>query len=392
MLFNSSFARKGLSVIGLSLASLALAACQTVVPTSNGPSINTNKPVPVALLVPQNSSAPGDAVLAQSLENAARLAIADLDGVLIDLRVYPTAGDPAVAASAASQAVDDGAKIILGPLYSQTSNAAAVAVANRNVNVLSFSNNTAIAGGNVFVLGSTFQNTARRLLSFAKGQGKSRIMVVSGADNVAEIAGRDAIVRAAVQVGTPVVTTSEFEMSQQGVVGAVPQIAQSARSANADAIFFASNTAGAIPLLTQLLPENGIKTPQRQFIGLTQWDIPPSTLELPGVQGAWFAQPDPNVKARFNTRYSEAFGKNPHAVSGLAYDGIAAIGALIQTQKSDALTRDALTQPQGFVGVSGIFRLNQDGTNERGLSVSTIQNNEVVQIDPAPTNFQASGF
>ncbi len=392
MLFNSSFARKGLSVIGLSLASLALAACQTVVPSSNGPSINTNKPVPVALLVPQNSSAPGDAVLAQSLENAARMAISDLDGVLIDLRVYPTAGDPAVAAAAASKAVDDGAKIILGPLYSQTSNAAAVAVANRNVNVLSFSNNTAIAGGNVFVLGSTFQNTARRLLSFAKSQGKSRVMVVSGANNVAEVAGRDAIVRAAVQVGTPVVTTSEFEMSQQGVVGAVPQIAQAARAANADAIFFASNTAGAIPLLTQLLPENGIKTPERQYIGLTQWDIPPSTLELPGVQGAWFAQPDPAVKARYDARYSEAFGQPPHAISGLAYDGIAAIGALIQTKKSDALTRDALTQPQGFVGVSGIFRLNQDGTNERGLSVSTIQNNKVVQIDPAPSNFQASGF
>ncbi len=217
-------------------------------------------------------------------------------------------------------------------------------------------------------------------------------MVVSGANNVAEVAGRDAIVRAAVQVGTPVVTSSEFELSQQGVVSAVPQIAQSARAANADAIFFASNTAGAIPLLTQLLPENGIKTPERQFIGLTQWNIPPSTLELPGVQGAWFAQPDPAVKARYDARYSEAFGQPPHAISGLAYDGIAAIGALIQTQKSDALTREALTQPQGFVGVSGIFRLNQDGTNERGLAVSTIQNNEVVQIDPAPTNFQASGF
>lgn len=392
MLFNSSFARKGLSAISLSLASLALAACQTVAPTGGGPSINTNKPIPVALLVPQNSAAPGDAVLAQSLENAARLAIADLDGVLIDLRVYPTAGDPAVAAAAASKAVDDGAKIILGPLYSQTSNAAAVAVANRNVNVLSFSNNTAIAGGNVFVLGSTFQNTARRLLSYAKSQGKSRVMVVSGSNNVAEVAGRDAIVRAAVQVGTPVVGTSEFELSQQGVVNAVPQIAQSARATNADSIFFASNTAGAIPLLTQLLPENGIKTPDRQYIGLTQWDIPPSTLELPGVQGAWFAQPDPAVKARYSARYTEAFGQSPHAVSGLAYDGIAAIGALIQTKKSDALTRSALTQPQGFVGVSGIFRLNQDGTNERGLSVSTIQNNKVVQIDPAPTNFQASGF
>ena len=35
----------------------------------------------------------GAPVLAEGLENAARLAVADLQGVQIDLRVYQTAGD-----------------------------------------------------------------------------------------------------------------------------------------------------------------------------------------------------------------------------------------------------------------------------------------------------------
>ena len=52
----------------------------------------------------------------------------------------------------------------------------------------------------------------------------------------------------------------------------------------------------------------------------------------------------------------------------------------------------ALTQGAGFQGVGGIFRLRPDGTNERGLAVATIQNRQVVVIDPAPTSFAGAGL
>ena len=93
--------------------------------------------------------------LADSLEKAARMAVGDLQSVAIDLRVYDTAGSPTIAAQVAQIAVDEGAQIILGPLYQESANAVGLAVANEGVNVLSFSNNTSIAGGNLFVLGQT---------------------------------------------------------------------------------------------------------------------------------------------------------------------------------------------------------------------------------------------
>jgi ABC-type branched-subunit amino acid transport system substrate-binding protein len=92
----------------------------------------------------------------------------------------------------AVRAVNDGAQIILGPVFAQEANAAGVAVAPRGVNVLSFSNNTDIAGGNVFVLGPTFQNTANRLAAYAVRQGKRRIMVVHDQNTAGEV-GRAAI-------------------------------------------------------------------------------------------------------------------------------------------------------------------------------------------------------
>ena len=383
--------RKSLAAVALVLSAMVLSACQPVAIGGSGPSINTRAPVPVALLIPRGSGQSSDAVLAQSLENAAKLAISDLDGVSIDLRVYNTAGNATQASTVATQAVNDGAKIIIGPLYAQAANAAGLAVAGRNINVLSFSNNTAIAGGNVFVLGNTFQNTANRLVSYANRQGKGRIMVVHDR-TVAGEAGREAIQRAIANSGATQAGVASYEFSQNGVVQAVPAIASQARSSGANAMFFTADTAGALPLLAQLLPENRVDTSAIKFIGLTRWDIPNSTLALPGVQGGWFALPDPGLSTRFASRYQTAYGQAAHPLAGLAYDGISAIGALVKQGKSNALTAAALTQNAGFSGVNGVFRLRADGTNERGLAVAEIRNNQVVVIDPAPRSFGGAGF
>ncbi len=388
-----NFTRIALRRLALVFVGLLLAACQPLnfnLPGS-GPSINTRAPVPVALLVPYGSGGAGEEGLARSLENAARLAIADLDGVTIDLRVYPTGGNSDRAAAAAVKAVNDGAKIILGPVFGDAANSAGLAVANSNINVLAFSNNTRIAGGNVFVLGNTFENTAQRLVSFGASQGKTRVLVVHPNTTVGEI-GRDAVLTALSRSSARSVGQVGYEASQQGVVSAVSAIADTARNNQADTIFFTSDTLGGLPLLTQMLPENRISPTQFQFMGLTRWDIPAGTLDLPGVQNGLFAMPDPALAARFAQRYNAAYGSNPHPIAGLAYDGIAAIGALVASGNSNALTRGALTQSSGFRGVNGVFRLRNDGTNERALAVARITNRAVTIVSPAPSGFGLAGF
>jgi ABC-type branched-subunit amino acid transport system substrate-binding protein len=318
--------------------------------------------------------------------------MADLSGVNIDLRVYKTGGSPAKAAALAKQAVDEGAQVILGPFYSEEANAAGVAVANSGVNVLAFSNNAAIAGGNVFVLGQTFDNTARRLARFAVKNGKSKVLIVHDR-NVAGEVGKAAIERGVSAAGGSVVGVTSYEFSQNGIVQAASGIVSTARSSGATALFLTADTAGALPLLSQLLVDNGIDKSTTQFIGLTRWDIPPATLALPGVQGGWFAMPDPGLQAQFRARYEGAYGSQPVPVAALAYDGIAAIGALANRARDDApLSKGDLTQSAGFAGVSGIFRLLPNGTNERGLAVATIRTNQVVVIDAAPRSFGGAGF
>ncbi len=369
------------------LSMIALAACDVSMP--GGPLINTSRAVPVALLVPKTAS--NGAGLAQALENAARLAVADLGGASVDLRVYDTAGTPQGAALAAEQAIDDGARIFLGPLFAESASAAGQVAASRGVNVLSFSNNPSIAGGNVFILGNTFQTSADRLVRFAASRAKGRIYVVH-ADDPAEQLGADSIQRAITANGAQLAGVTSFPLSQQGVIDTIPEIARGYRSSGASSIFVTSGTAGALPFLAELLPENGIDSDTAQFIGLQRLDVPSSALSLKGLQGAWFALPSPGLSQQFANRYSATYGTTPNPVAGLAYDGVAAIGALVAQGNSNALTVESLTQGQGFAGVNGPFRLFRNGTNERGLAVAQIQNNQVIVIDPAPRSFGGPGL
>lgn len=385
----SVLGRRGL--LGAVLASMVVAACDMpAIGPAGGGRVDATRPVTVALMVPGGTGDENRQLLARNLENAARMAMADLQGVEIDLRVYQTGGDAARAAQLAAQAVSEGAKIILGPVFAAEATAVGQTVAPAGVNVLSFSNNPNAASSNVFLLGPTFENTARRLMNFAASQGKGRVMIVSEQNEAGEVAAR-AIRNAASLSNATVVAAESYAFSQQGVVQAIPRISSAARSSGAQALLLTAGSEGALPLLADLLPQNGLTPQTFQYMGLTRWDIPPATLQLTGLQEGWFALPDPGLTAQFQGRYEAAHGTSAHSIAALGYDGIAAVGALLQRGGDAPFSAASITQASGFAGVSGVFRFRANGMNERGLAVAAIRNQQRVILSPAPRSFAGSG-
>ncbi|MFQ6551526.1 penicillin-binding protein activator [Aestuariibius insulae] len=387
MIARFQTARKAALRLFAALALLGAAACAPLETGGGGGAVDPNAPVRVALLVPGGSGSGTDALLARNLENAARLAIRDLNGARIDLQVYNTAGRPGTAASAAQRAVDEGAQIILGPLFAEAANAAGVAVADEGINVLAFSNNTAIAGGNVFVLGPTFRNTADRLVRYGRRTG-IRSYVVAHADTVPGNAGRDAIVGAVQQNGGTVAAVQSYPLSQNGIQSAAGPIANAVQSTGAQAVFTTAVPGDELSLISTGIKERA----PVQLVGLTRWNSEARFQSLPALQGGLFTVPDQSLQRQFEARYRAAYGQPPHPIAGLAYDGIAAVGALISSGNRQALSSRALTQRSGFRGTGGIFRLRTDGTNERALAVAELRNNQVVILDPAPSRFGGAGF
>ncbi|MEL6953937.1 MAG: penicillin-binding protein activator [Pseudomonadota bacterium] len=380
--------RKAWRLAVCALATATLAACQLALPSGPAPRVNGGT-VNVGLLLPFGSAQGGDALIARSIENAARLAASEITATSVNISVYPTAGNSAQAASMVDQAIREGADIIVGPLRSDAGAAVGVAAAPRGVSVLSFSNNTEIAGDNVFVLGNTFGNTADRLVRYAAAQNRRRILVLHAQNLAGEVA-RDAILTAAQRNGSAVVTSVSYEFSANGVVQAIPQVMDAVENQAIDTVFITSDTTGALPLFAQLLPENGLDTEAVRLVGMTRWDTPPQTLELAGLEGGWFALPDPAASAAFSARYQAAYQEPPHVLAGLGYDAIRLIAeASVSTGR---LGPADLSAASGFNGANGVFRLNSDGTNSRGLAVASIVESQVSIVDPAPTGSAGPGL
>jgi len=381
-----------LKLAGLATIAFMLSSCIDGGTVSQGPRVDPNRAVVVGLLVPAGSGNEQQEALSDSLVKAAELAISEMPDVTITLKVYATAGNAAQAATVARQAVSDGAKIIVGPLFAGAANAAGSAVRRRGINVLSFSNNPSIAGGNVFILGDTFQNTADRIIAQAVSKGFRSVGAIARADTAGDVA-ISAIQAAAARNGARYTGATRYELNTDSVIAAVNGAKALIKTGGTNALVLDADSAGALPVFAQLLPENGVSSQTVQFLGLTRWDQTSDKVRFnPGLQGSIFAMPDTSAVAAFQQKFTAAYGITPHILAGKAYDGLKAIGTLLRSGQSNALSRAQLTRAAGFSGSNGIFRFLSDGTNQRGLAVAELQDGQVVIVSPAPRGFGGAGF
>ena len=87
-------------------------------------------------------------------------------------------------------------------------------------------------------------------------------------------------------------------------------------------------------------------------------------------------RPIPALLAAFQGRYPTPTARPRTSSPVLAYDGVAAVGALIaeaRGQGGSPFSTARLTQPQGFAGASGAFRFCADGLSQRNLAIIEVQ-------------------
>ena len=89
----------------------------------------------------------------------------------------------------------------------------------------------------------------------------------------------------------------------------------------------------------------------------------------PALVGGWYAAPDPAARRDFEQRFESTYGRRPPRLASLAYDAAALAAVLARSGGPAPFDPLALTNPSGFAGVDGIFRLRPDGLVQRGLAV-----------------------
>jgi ABC-type branched-subunit amino acid transport system substrate-binding protein len=340
-------------------------------------------PVKVALLLPL--SATGNAgQIAQNLKNAADLAIRDFQTANIQILVKDDGGTSEGARAAASQAISQGAELILGPLFAQSVTAAAAVARSANVPVVAFSTDATAASRGVYLLSFLPQSDVDRIISFAAGRGKRSFAALL--PNTAEgTLYEAALQRAVANGGGRVMTVERYDLDKVSMQTHATAVATLVNSGTVDAVFM-PDAGDAAPFLSQVLAANGVLSSKITFLGSGQWDDPRIAGES-NLNGGWYPAPDNTGFAGFAQRYQAAFGAAPSRTATLAYDATSLAAGLAARFGAERFSAQVLTNPSGFIGIDGAFRFLQNGLCERGLAIYQIEAGKTLVIDPAPKTF-----
>lgn len=347
------------------------------------------RPIRVALLLPFNSSRENVRTLSNALYNAAQLALFEFDATNVLLMPKATGGTAAGAQRVAQEAIDAGADLILGPLFAEEVTAVAPLARQFKVPVVAFSSDSSVGGNGVHLLSFPLDQDVDRIVDYATLQGITRFAALYPQGTYGER------VRAAFQSSVSarageVVASTSYPSSPEGMYEPAKRIASAYGGGNYKAVFLPEGDA-QLKSLAPLLPYYDVDPRDVKFLGTGLWDDP-SLAREPPLAGAWFPAPPPEGHDQFLTRYRRAYGTTPPRIASLGYDAVSLAIALSTLPEGSRFTPEALTNPDGFAGVDGIFRFMPDGRTERGLAILEIRPTGAVVIDPAPASFRPPVF
>lgn len=398
----------------------------------SAPAIETDVPpvqkegdtVKVAVLVPLSGEY---ASLGETLLHAAELALFQLGMSTLELLPRDTQGTAEGAAAAAQNALTSGAQLIVGPVFAHSTVAVAPVARLARVKVLSLTTDQRVAGDGVFVMGFTPEEQVDRILKYVTSQGLTKIAALvpdtpygNKVLNTVNLAGA--------KYGAEMVDIVQYppdaESLSEEMKSAIQDIAQYAARREAWQIakrrleqrvaadpdndtlqnqlesLLRRDTLGGLNYQALVLPESGARLRVVSSL-LPHYDVDPGDVRLlgtglwadpslgrePALNGGWFAGPSLDNKQPFFTIFERAYGMRPPVIAALMYDAIALAG-ILAPDGTPNYTTEALTNPNGFAGSQGVFRLTETGVVEHSLAVIELTAEGLTEIDPAPESFQ----
>lgn len=359
-----------------------------------------------ALLLPFGHSSSAARSEAANLLRAAQLALFEHGPETLILIPKDTGGTPEGAREATQAAIDDGADIILGPLFGSAAAAAGSVASRYDIPVLAFSTDTSIAGDGVYLLSLPPEQEVARIVEYLSLLGVERFAFIGPGGTYGSTV-RNALQQSAQRNGA-------FLAAEETYVGGVEAMTSAARRL-ADLGFTSLQAEEAMtfrsrqwqpspdaPFQAVMLPEGGTRLrtlgpllPYHEidpliirFFGTGLWNDEETRRE-PVLHGGWFAGPDDEAHSAFVAQYEAAFGDEPSRIASHAYDAV--LLAIFLAGEGD-FGREALEDPEGFYGADGLFRFRADGQIERGLAVYEVRRDEFRVIDPAPRQFDPAIF
>ena len=372
--------------------------------------------VNIAMLVPLTGEGAG---MGRALMDAALMAFFESYDPRLDLTPYDTKGTKEGAALAAMTALNEGADVIIGPLFSDNVIAIRQMTAEANVPLISFSNNMSVAGDGVYLMGFNPSDEVKRIVSYATSQGMKRFAILVPDTPYGDIV-FDSFADAIDKEGASITAIEVYPRTPQEMFSPVRRLANYPARRNeylAEERFLKSldddfgkelldkikhlETIGEVNFDAVIVPEGGellrslapllpffeVDPNTVQFLGTGLWDDPSLILEPP-LHGGWFPSADVATSAAFMTRFKATYGYDAPRLSTIAYDAMSLVLHLARNPvRDERFAPKSFKQSQGFLGLDGPFRIKTDGVVERRLAIIEIGRKALATIEPAASGF-----
>jgi branched-chain amino acid transport system substrate-binding protein len=290
---------------------------------------------------------------------------------------------------AAQTAIEQGAQFIIGPLFSQSVRGVAGRAQPHNVNVLSFSNNKAVAGNGAYVFGFLPEQQVERIAEYAYLNRLERIAVLAPNDVFGQKV-RELLAQNYAKKGGTVAPTELYAPSPVNIEAAVSRLVNAYNNTPEERRFQAIFIADGGYQMKRIIDgfrKHSFDLSKVKLLGTGLWDDP-EIAAMPELNGAWFPSSPPEAYKTFESHFMAVYGYKPVRLASLAYDAVTLVANLTMAGTGEGVNAAALVDPRGYNGpANGLYRLNMDGTSERKLAILEITPQGFKVIEPAATAF-----
>ncbi len=321
----------------------------------------------VALLVPLSGKS---AEIGTHMLDAASLAVVDagasrLQAATVVLVPKDTGTSATVAQAVAAEAIAQGARATIGPLFSQSVQEVAKVAAAHQVPVLALTNNRQVAQAGVTVFGFAPEDQIKRVSDYALSQGVTHMALLAPNDAYGSVIAA-ALKKSFADRGGVLTAVEMYGKRNTNIAAAVKRLAESYRLQPFKSLMVADTQANTVILL-KTLKEQGVDVAGLALFGTALWEE--TSAPSPVLVGGIYATTDPRATTAFMRRFEAVYGYQPKRIAALAYDAVRLMGETGGRMEGNHLGM-----------ATGAYRIGSAGVTERSLAVLrlTPTGNEVI--------------
>ena len=365
---------------------------------------NFNDKIKVGVMLPLSGehSEIGNLIL-----NAIEMAVFQTEENKLELHIKDTEAKSDKAKKVLSELIDEGVKVVIGPLFSKSLAAIQSEVTSNNINIFALTNNINLRNKGIWIFGVDPQAQTEKVLRYALEKGSKNIAALLP-QNAYGLLLFDTIT-SFTQANLMKIEKIEFyNFSVESQRKTAQKISEGFEEYKLyldkikeqdneeekgnevlfmekpfDSVFIAA--AGQnLTVLSSQLQYNNVDPKIVQYLGISSWEDS-SILNEPALEGGVFVTTSEMYQKKIKLIYKNSFNKEMPKIAMIAYDIVALLGSL-NNLGSNFNIYD-LVNDEGYIGLRGLFRLKKNGEVERAFQLKKIKNKKFTILKKANSQF-----